>query len=209
MSILGILGTIHNDEMRKDYNYSLEKMAEIIEDFKPDIICGEVRPEDWNKYLENKNYEGYLGPSEYRKMIIPFCEEKKIRFIPVDWFEDDLVELDYFFGKSENEIKQLNLQLDAFIDDFLKAAKKSKIPFNSLKFNRVIEKKQNFQNKINPVVHNIYWIARNQIMIERIKKILNTNYGSRVLCTTGAEHTFFYCRELKKTDWKIIYPLQT
>jgi len=25
-------------------------MEELIEEFKPDIICGEVRPEDWEKY---------------------------------------------------------------------------------------------------------------------------------------------------------------
>ncbi len=58
MPILGILGTIHDDEMRKKFNYSLEKMEELIEKFNPDVICGEVRPEDWKKYCDNNEYEG-------------------------------------------------------------------------------------------------------------------------------------------------------
>lgn len=66
-------------------------MEGIIEQFEPDIICGEVRPEDWEKYCKNIKYEGYLGPNEYRSLIIPLCEKKGIKFIPVDWFEDDMV----------------------------------------------------------------------------------------------------------------------
>lgn len=208
MSVLGILGTVHNDEMRKDYNYSLEKMRKIIEQFNPDIICGEIRPEDWKKHCNNHEYEGYLGPSEYRKLIIPLCENKNIKFVPIDWFEDDMVDMDYFEGKSELEVKGIEKEFETIMNDYMKAAKKSIIPFNSLEFNRIVERKQDFQNTINPEIHNVYWTCRNQIMIHRIKRVLALNKGKKVLCTVGAEHTYFYCKNLKNTGWKIVYPLK-
>ncbi|MGH4123465.1 MAG: hypothetical protein ACREV6_11125 [Clostridium sp.] len=207
MSILGILGTVHSDEMRKEYNFSLEKMAEIIKRFKPDIICGEVRPEDWQKYCDTSEYTGYLGPNEYRKLIMPLCEKQGIRFIPVDWFEDDLVNIDYFRGKTDVEINSIEKQFESIMSIYMEVAKKSIIPFNSFEFNDIVEKKQDFQNGINPTVHNLCWIYRNQIMIERIKRVLENNKGKRILCTVGAEHTYFYFNNLNEEGWELIYPL--
>lgn len=208
VSILGVLGTVHSEEMRKDFNYSLEKMGEIIEWFKPDIICGEVRPEDWQKHCDNNEYEGYLGPNEYRRLIIPLCEKNNIKFIPIDWYEDDLINMDYFQGKSDLEVNDLEKQFESIMVDYMDVAKKSIIPFNSLDFNNIVEKKQDFQNSINPYVHNVYWTCRNQIMVERVKKALDINKGKKVLCTVGAEHTYFYYRNLKETNREIIYPLK-
>ena len=208
MSVLGILGTIHSEEMRKEFNYSLDEMEELIEWFKPDIICGEIRPEDWQKYRDNNEYEGYLGPNEYRKLIIPLCEKNDIKFIPVDWFEDDIINMDYFRGKSEKEVNDLEKQFESIMTVYMEVAKKSIIPFNSLDFNSIVEKKQDFQNSINDDVHNVYWTCRNQIMIERIKNVLDINKGTRVLCTVGAEHTYFYYKNLKELNWEIIYPLK-
>jgi len=208
MSIIGILGTIHNDEMRKEFNYSLELMEELIQHFKPDIICGEVRPEDWQKYCDNNEYEGYLGPNEYRRSIIPLCEKMGIEFIPIDWFEDDLINMDYFQGKTDTEINALEKQFQLILTDYMETARKSTIPFNSFEFNDIVEKKQDFQSSINSNVHNIYWICRNQIMVERIKKTLDNNKGKRVLCTVGSEHTYFYYKNLKDLDWEIVYPLK-
>lgn len=208
MQILGILGTVHDDEMRKEFNYSLENMKELIEWFKPDIICGEVRPEDWQNYCYNNEYEGYLGPNEYKRLIIPLCEKQGIKFIPIDWFEDDMANMDYFRGKSEFEVNTLEKHFESIMTIYMEVAKKSTIPFNSFEFNGIVEKKQDFQSSINPEVHNVYWTCRNQIMIERIKKALENNKGKRVLCTVGAEHTYFYYKNLIDMDLEIVYPLK-
>lgn len=208
MSILGILGTVHDDDMRKKFNYSLERMEELIEKFNPDVICGEVRPEDWEKYCDNNEYEGYLGANEYRRLIIPLCKKKGIKFIPVDWFEDDLKTMNYYQGRSEEEIKTIEKEFETIMNDFWKYGKKSEIPFNSLEFNHIAEKKHNFQEGVNSEVEDLYWICRNKIMIERIKNALSVNEGKRVLCTVGAEHNYFYCKKLEKTNWEVVYPLE-
>lgn len=208
MSFVGILGTVHSDNMRKEFNYSLEKLREVIEAFNPEIICGEVRPEDWQKYCDDRNYDGYLGPSEYRKLIIPLCEEKNISFIPVDWFEDDLIKLDYFQGKSEAEIDEIEKQFDSIMDTYMVAAKSSLLPFNSMEFSAIADKKQTFQGTINPTVHNICWTCRNEIMVERIKLAISENPGKRILCTVGAEHSYFYLKALTCSGVEVIYPIE-
>lgn len=209
MSVLGILGTMHSEEIRKEANYTLKDLKELILEFKPDIICGEVRPEDFEKYLKDKNYDGYLGPNEYKRCIIPLCEKHNIKFIPVDWFEEDIARLNYLEDKSEEEIEDINRIFESITKEYIEIGKRSKIAFNSFEFNEFIQGKQNFQQELNPKVHNIYWTARNQIMIERIKNALKENESKKVLCTVGCEHNYFYYKELKSlNDWQIIYPLK-
>ncbi|MDK8190652.1 hypothetical protein QP794_11200 [Paenibacillus sp. UMB7766-LJ446] len=67
MTIVGILGTIHNPELREKYNSSLTLYQDLITEFNPDIICGEVHPLSWKKYNVDKQDKGYWGEpaSEY------------------------------------------------------------------------------------------------------------------------------------------------
>lgn len=209
MSIVGILGTIHGDlEYRKRLGYPIEFMEKVIKDFKPDIICGEVRPEDWRKYCQDENYNGYLGPYEYRNLIIPLCEKNSIEFIPVDWFEDDLIEYPFDGIFSEKEEKEYESQILEKYDEIFKIAQQSEIPFNSFKFNEIVKKKQEFQHEKRPVESKVNWIARNYIMVSRIRKAIEDNKGKRILCTVGAEHNYFYYEELKRLGYDVLYPLK-
>ncbi|MDT8716843.1 hypothetical protein IAI10_09245 [Clostridium sp. 19966] len=209
MSILAILGTVHSEDMRKESNYPLEKMAEIIERFQPDAIFGEVRPENWAEYCKDKSYDGYLGPNEYRRFIIPYCEKRGIKFVPVDWFEDDMVGMDYYEGKSEEEKLKLDKKDEEFMKLYMDAGKKSAIPFNSFEANEVAKRWHDFADEVNHKVNNVYWICRNELMIMRIKNALKELEGKKVLCTVGAEHTYFYYDGLKALkDWELVYPIK-
>ena len=57
-------------------------------------------------------------------------------------------------------------------------------------------------------MHNVNWIVRNQIMVERIRKVIEYKRGKRILCTVGAEHVYFYYDELKKVDCTLIFPIK-
>lgn len=59
MTTVGILGTIHNPELREQYHCSLSLYKDVIHEFKPDIICGEVHPQSWLRYLGDNNDRGY------------------------------------------------------------------------------------------------------------------------------------------------------
>jgi hypothetical protein len=209
MGVIGILGTIHGeDSFREELGYTLEVMKQAIIEFNPDIICGEVRPEDWDKYCHDKNYSGYLGPNEYRRMIIPYCESKGIQFIPIDWFEEDMVSLDYLRNYNESQKEQKVKQLKEMYDDIWEIGRKSTLPLNSFEFNEAIMKKEEWLNSLEPTVHNIYWIVRNQLMMERIKRVIQDNRDKRILCTVGAEHNYFYYKELKNIGCKLLFPIK-
>jgi hypothetical protein len=209
MGAIGILGTIHNDlEYRKKLGYPIEIMEEAIKDFMPDVICGEVRPEDYEEYCKDKNYNGYLGPFEYRNLIIPLCEKHGIQFVPVDWFERDLINHSFDGEFSEAEQKEYEEQIFKIYDDIFKIAQQSEIPFNSFEFNELVKEKQKFQGDKEPIYSIVNWITRNHIMIARIKNAIENNKEKRILCTVGAEHNYFYYEELKKSGYEVIYPLK-
>ena len=209
MNIVGILGTVHGDDVsRKKLGYPIEIMRDAIMDFKPDIICGEVRPEDWEKYCNDKNYSGYLGPMEYRNLILPYCKDNDVEFFPVDWFEDDLISFDYDRFCNEEEKNKLKKEINDRYEKIFYMAKKSTIPFNSFEFNELIYEKNQWLKSVDGVVHNVNWIVRNQIMVERIRKVIENKKGKRILCTVGAEHVYFYYDELKKVDCTLIFPIK-
>jgi hypothetical protein len=209
MTTVGILGTIHGeDSFREELGYTLEAMKQAIINFNPDIICGEVRPEDWDKYCYDRNYSGYLGPNEYKRMIIPYCESRGIQFKPIDWFEDDMVSMDYLRKYNETQKNEFSKKIDDMKQKMWEIGKKSKLPLNSLEFNEIAMQLQGLLYSIEPTIQNILWIARNQLMIERIKKVIKNNPDRRILCTAGAVHIYFYYNELKTLDCDLVFPIK-
>jgi len=208
MTVVGILGTVHGDEEnRKKLGYPLELMKKAILDFKPDVICGEVRPEDWQKYCGDKSYSGYLGPFEYRFLILPLCKENNISFEPVDWFEDDLVnyQFDIIEDKEKEEYEKKQIKL---FEELLEKGKQSPLPFNSFEFDRFVEGKHKYDESMGPIEYLVTWEARNYLMVRRIKAVIEKYKDKRILCTVGAEHNYFYHKELKKLDLELVYPLK-
>lgn len=209
MAVIGILGTIHgDDENRKKMGYPIEVMKEAILNFKPDVICGEVRPEDWEKYCTDNSYEGYLGPYEYRNLIIPLCRENNIVFEPVDWFEMDLVKYEFDSMPGDKEKEAYIKKIQEMYGEIFETAKKSTIPFNSFEFNELVIKKHAYQEEMEPIDNTVNWIARNYIMIARINNAAEKHGDKRILCTVGAEHVYFYHRELVKKGYDVIFPLK-
>lgn len=207
MSVIGILGTIHDDDLRKTINYPLSLIRDVIIKFAPDIICGEVRPEDWKQYQKNKFYTGYLGPSEYRKTIIPLCEQTGITFHPTDFFKDEHIRMNHFAPFSQEEQSKLVSVLMEKYEYMFKTTEKDSIPFNSDQLNCLIEKKQEWLRQINPEVQSIIWDQRNEEMINNIRNIVNENQGKKILITVGAEHSYVFIKALKQSNNEIVFPL--
>ena len=208
MTIIGVLGSVHSEKMREEHKYPLSLLKKVILDFKPDIICAEIRPEDWKKHLADSNYTGYLGPNEYRNLILPLCKEHKIDLVPVDWYEDDMVGMQYRDGQSDEDIAEYEKELKDIMTRFWDAAS-SNLPFNSNKFNRVVEEKQDLQKNLNEPMHRIYWELRNEMMTFRIKNVINNSPNKRILCIAGAEHCYYYLHELHKVNnIDIVFPLK-
>ncbi|MBR7796326.1 MULTISPECIES: hypothetical protein [Virgibacillus] len=210
MTLIGLLGTVHTQELREKFKFSFELLEELILEFRPDIICGEVKSEDWKNYTKNeKQYTGYLGPDEYKKSILPLCKERNILFHPIDWFDSSIARLDHFDNYTKGEQKDLEEQLFIMYDKILKKSKECKIPFNGHQIDALVKEKHNWLHEINPEYQNLTWIARNQMMIINIKQVININPQKRILCTIGFEHNYFFFEQLSKLkNVKINYPLR-
>lgn len=211
MTIVGILGTIHNQELREQYNTPLTFYKELIKEFNPDIICGEVHPQSWIKYIKDKNEKGYWGEpaSEYWELIFPLCEEQNIEFIPIDWFELDVWNnFDPFNGYSEEERRELEKIDGEWFSKQMNTHSFGKIPFNSDEFDELAKQKYEWLYQVNPVAQNFRWVVRNQIMIQRVKNTYHANPDKRILCIVGADHNYFFKEELMKEPIKLLYPLR-
>ncbi|WP_211750048.1 hypothetical protein [Paenibacillus sp. Marseille-Q4541] len=211
MTAVGILGTIHDEKLRKQYNCFLELYKDIISDFNPDIICGEVHPQSWGKYINNKNEKGYWGEpaSEYWELIFPYCEERNVEFIPIDWFELDVWEnfnpFNDYSGEKREEVERIS---DEWFSKQMSTHSFGNIPFNSIEFDNVTKEKYAWLFQINPKAQNFRWIIRNQIMIQRVKNTIASNQGKKILCIVGADHSYCFKEELITEPIILQYPLR-
>jgi hypothetical protein len=207
-TVVGVLGTLHQEEVRQEFRYPLTLLRELIVEFRPDVICGEVRPEDWERYIADRSYQGYLGPSEYRLLIIPLCEELEIEFVPVDKFEEDLANLDHFRSLSKEEAAAAEKQLMLMYERIFERARVCAIPFNGPEVDVAVREKMEWLGLIDPVVQNVLTDCRNQIMVERIRRAISERHGKRVLCIAGCEHNGYFVEGLRDGDWELVYPLR-
>lgn len=180
-------------------------------EFKPDILCGEVHPLSWEKYMKDKNDRGYWGEpaSEYWELVFPLCEEYNIKFVPIDWFELDVWNnFDPFDVYNDKEKKTLMEIDDQWFEKQMSTHSHGAIPFNSKMFDEVTKKKYEWLNSINYRTYNFRWNVRNQIMVERVRNTYKSNPGKRILCLVGADHNYFFHHELRNDQVELKYPLR-
>ncbi|PEW01170.1 hypothetical protein CN425_13875 [Bacillus cereus] len=210
MTIVGILGMVHDEDWQEKYHFPLSLVKELILEFKPDVICGEVHPHSWELYLREGNPKGIYEETqnEYPNLIFPLCEEHNIKFVPINWFEFDV-----FKGRFDNVTietrKQLESQLLEWTEKQLNSFNKGTIPFNSAEYDQITKEKYEWLHRVNPDVENINWNARHYIMIARVKNTIEQYDGKRILCIHGADHNYWYYESLENIkNVEVIYPLR-
>ncbi|MEH7464554.1 hypothetical protein V7166_21580 [Bacillus thuringiensis] len=207
MAIIGLIGTVHTDDLRQKLKYPLHLMEDVIRTFQPNTILGEVRPEDYKRYLENRNYEGYLGPSEYRTLILPLCESEGISFVPVDWFDEEVISLNYFSFYKEESKKHSEQELCQIYENIFEVTVLEPFSLNSHTTNEMIKKKQLWLKEKNPAVHEVVWCKRNKRIVDNIMKHVTGDEKERTLITIGAEHCYYIQEELSKREIDVIFPI--
>ncbi|OKO50629.1 hypothetical protein ABH17_028590 (plasmid) [Bacillus toyonensis] len=210
MTVVGILGMVHDEDWQEKYQFPLSLVKELILEFKPDVICGEVHPDSWELYLQEGNPRGIYEETqnEYPNLIFPLCEEYNIKFVPINWFEFDV-----FKGRFDNvpieTRKQLESQLLKLTEEQLSSFDKGTIPFNSVEYDQITKEKYEWLHSVNPDVENINWNARHYIMIARVKNAIEQYNGKRILCIHGADHNYWYYESLKNMkNVEVVYPLR-
>lgn len=210
-TVVGILGVTHDPILQAQYHYPLALMEELIQEFSPQVICGEVHPKSWSLYLEKGNGAGILGETqgEYSQLIFPLCQNRGIEFVPIDWFEEDLFQMGPFDGFDAATQTQLREDLAGWNCRQRLTWDRGPIPFNCPDYDVVTEEMYEWLHHVNPEVQTIQWNVRHCIMMARVKAALKANPGHRILCIHGADHNYWYHRTLKtQQDIDLIYPLR-
>ncbi|WIV20318.1 hypothetical protein QPK24_06385 [Paenibacillus polygoni] len=211
MATVGLLGMIHDEELRQEYHCTLPLYKEAILDFAPDVICGEVHPLSWKRYLQDNTDKGYWGEpaSEYGDLILPLCEEKQIQFIPIDWFELDVWNnFGPFVNLPDDQKNIYELMEKDWFTEQLQTSLHGEIPFNSKEFDVITKQKYAWLKDLNERSYQLRWNIRNQIMVERVRNTYEKYPDKRILCTVGADHNYFFEEELRKDPIEFIYPIR-
>ncbi|WP_018756303.1 hypothetical protein [Paenibacillus terrigena] len=212
MTTLGILGVTHDPVLREKYNLSLDFIQELIVEFNPDVICGEVLPASWEQYLQDPTHQGYWGEpaSEYWDLIFPLCKEKSFDFVPIDWVELDVwMDFDPFQSFDEFQRQALNDELEQWFQRQLSTWDTSSIPLNGAAYDTITKQKYEWLEQINPQAHLFRWVCRHLIMIQRIKNATKLHAGKRILCIVGADHNHaLYEGLIAEQDIELVYPLR-
>jgi len=212
MEVVGILGVVHDEELRVQHHLTLETIERLIVDFDPDVICGEVLPSSFEKYKKEPANRGYWGepPSEYYDLIFPLCEEKKIKFVPMDWVELDVWnDFDPLRSYTGSEKEQLENEMERWWHKQLAASGKGAIPFNTEAFDHVTRLKYQWLKKLDQKAHAIRWECRHEIMLQRIINAIKDNADARILCIVGADHNHALYEGLMPLNHiQLIYPLK-
>ena len=200
-----VIGTIHGSH-DKNNNYSDNHIIQILASYDPDVICVEIRPEEFRKTMYLKEM--------VTAAIYGFIHEKKV--YPIDWWDDKnnaRVERNEYMKSSEYQNKKTLekelLKKSTIIEKFSKkygewkdySEREGYLFFNGKEYNDYIEETY----KISMEVYgdhsmNLYNQTRNQKMLNLILKAIAENKGKKMIVLTGAEHKHFFDRALARNS---------
>ncbi len=199
---LGFFGSVHSEEMMKQFGLDDKKVIELFDRFEPDIICGEVRKED---YEQNREYQ---GPAEYRRFIFEYCKQRGIKFIPCDQYRDDDLKYAHRMEQIEVTDEEQVKEWQRLMGEYLKAGASSTVPFNSNEFNAIVARKQEFQGQFDPEAQEIIWTGRNGAIVNNILRVVQDHPNANILVVFGAEHVYWLKNAFEKTEnIEIVFPL--
>lgn len=222
MTVVGILGVNHNDEVRNQYGLPLTLIRELLQEFKPDVICGEVTPFTWDLISRGVVHQAYGSgsdpafkpfwnepASEYWALLFPYCKQYNVEFVPIDWLENDVwLGFEPSSVLSLSEKQQFDLELSAWDAKQLAACNQGELAFNTHVLDQITRGKYDWLQQVNPEAHIFRWTNRHLIMIQRIKQAMAKFNGKRILCIAGADHNSYFHEGLQGEDIKLVYPLR-
>ena len=200
-----VLGGIHQAHEKAKY-YTYERMGEIYQQLKPDILCVESQ----QKYVDDGSFKG--TPFDFRKCMIPLAQKDKTPIYGIDWWDNEK-------GKKWQELQQ-----KAFTDSSLISEIKLITGMFSL-LNQYFEHKD-FEDINSQYITNL-WKGKNEFkyhilsihpeykfipefenkrnnhIVENILSIVNENPNKKILVAIGIDHKYYIEEELEKHSIKV------
>jgi len=212
-----ILPTIHGGH-KKNVNYNFQHIRRIIENFKPDIIAVEIRPEDMNRDTN------YLNPLYNPEMIMfknefPEAVKAGIDFmgadfegkpLPSDFMKETIGEFGKFRAMNQKIMKDSTIVKARIAKGLPAIASKRSEMMANLSANQLMDGKydaltEEFTRGQTEVLRNTpyqyyddFQVSRDQRIADNIKALAINNKGKRIIVLTGANHHNRAVNELRK-----------
>ena len=218
-----VVGTIHQQHARNE-NYSYKDVVNILAAYDPDLICVEIRPQDFRRqpYLTEMMLATVWGLSHGKKVA------------PIDWWQDtpndreirEKLEKQPEYIEKEKQLQLLRSQ-SAVIARFEKTygpsdkvdqwgARQGYRFWNGKDYNDLCAEEYRLSMQIygdSPI--NLHYLTRNNHMMELIWGAIGENSSHRVIVLTGSEHKHFFDSEFRKNtdverlEFDALLPLQS
>jgi tetratricopeptide (TPR) repeat protein len=217
-----VVGTIHDRHARNE-NYSYADVVHILATYDPDLICVEIRPQDFRRepYLKEMMLATVWGLSHGKKVA------------PIDWWEDtpndrevrEKLEKQPEYIEKEKQLQRLVAQSEVIAryerlygpeekeDQW--GAHQGYRSWNGKDYNDLSAEEYRLSLQIygdSPI--NLHYLSRNHHMMELIGSAMRENSSHRVIVLTGSEHKHFFDREFRKNpqvdtlDFAALLPLK-
>ena len=192
----------------KDNTYTFERLSEIVEGYRPDVIVAELTPADLESRKEQKTKQ------EYQNSIFPAADKLKAKLVAMEPGEPMFSELVGLIRDSDSETREKHRDAaDAFskytdsLYDYLFSYWKSAAEVNSPRTDALFEVKHEFQNKVFGEKQERGWEGWNTHFLETILNAVKENPGKRIIVVVGAEHSYWLRKRLRVSDGiKLVEP---
>jgi hypothetical protein len=200
-----VLGGIHQSHEKAKY-YTYERLGEIYQQLKPDILCVETK----QKYVDDDSFK--KTPFDFKKFIIPLAQKDKTPIYGIDWWDKEkgkkwqelqqkafndsslISEIKLFGGMfslfneyfENNDFEEINLQ---YITNLWKA--KSEFKYHIFTQHPEYKFITEFENE------------RNNHIVDNILKIVKENPNKKILVAIGIDHKYYIEKELEKYDVEV------
>lgn len=192
-----VVATVHTQH-RRNPNYTYEDVVRILDAFQPDVVCVEIRPEEFRRepYLKEMMLATVWGLAHGREVC------------GFDWYDGnarqlraELEETPEYVEKARvlDSLESTNPVMRAFDEkypDYWRANLGYRF-YNGWDYNRYFEEAYRLSLSVygdDPV--NLNYESRNRRMVELAWPVIRDHQGQRVALVTGAEHKHYFDRDL-------------
>lgn len=196
-----VVGTVH-DQHGRNPNYTYEDVVRIVDTFDPDVVCVEIRPDDFRRvpYLKEMMLATVWGASKGRETCA------------FDWYDGttrrirrELAETPEYVEK-EREFQELiasnpiTVPFEERYGDYWSGEMDYRF-YNGSEYNRYFEEWYRLSLAVygdDPL--NLYYESRNRRMMDQAWEVIRRFPGRRVALLTGTEHKHYFDRDLGSRD---------
>ncbi len=200
-----VLGGIHQGHETAKY-YTYERMGEIYQQLKPDILCVETK----QKYVDDGSFKE--TPFDFKKFIIPLTQKDKIPIYGIDWWDSEKgekwQELQQKAFNDSTLISEVKLfgGMFSLLDDYFK--NKDFEDINSKYITALWKAKNEFKYHVFSQHPEYEFITefeneRNNHIVENILKIATENPNKKILVAVGIDHKYYIEKELEKYNIRV------